>query len=104
VPFVDVSAVVAFPRRVTWVDHRDRHAGDGRLVADELAELGERPRVQVAALSLVNRDPVADTAQILELDPATGAFGCCDELLADAVVHVPGEPGLAPPAFLEQPL
>src|SRR6476660_1868750 len=47
VALVYVAACVAFPRRGTRVAQRDRDAGDGGLVADELAELVERPGVQV---------------------------------------------------------
>src|SRR6476660_5943192 len=78
VALVYVPALVAFPRRVTRVDQGDRDAGEGGLVADEMTELGERPRVQVGPLGLGNRDPVADPAQIFELDPAAGAFGRSD--------------------------
>src|SRR5205807_1534988 len=37
-----------------------------------------------------NRCPVSDAAQVLDGDPASGAFGSGDNLLADDVVNVGG--------------
>ncbi|MDX6517140.1 MAG: hypothetical protein QOH73_2806 [Gaiellaceae bacterium] len=101
--FVDVPPFRAFPRGVTRVHQGDRRAGDTRLVADELAELVEHPRVQVAALRLLDRPPVTDPGQVFELDPEAGAFGCCDELLTDPAVAVARVAGFLAPVAFEQP-
>jgi hypothetical protein len=103
VPLVDVPAAGTFPRCVAGIHQNDRYASQGGLVPDELAQLVERPGVQVGALSPTNRYPIADTAQVFELDPTTGAFGYTDECLGDAVVDVPRVAGLLTAAFLQQP-
>ncbi len=65
------------------------------LVDGHLLELGERPGVQCAALRPFSPDPPADALEILEGDPAAGAFGPAHKLVGDPVVGVGGEPPLA---------
>src|SRR4030088_125219 len=104
VPLVDQAPLGGFPRGVPGVHQDDRHPGERRLIGGEPSELGERPGVRVRALRLPNRYPAADPAQVLELDPAVGAFGFADDGLADHVVDVPGEPGLPAAPLAQQPL
>src|SRR4051812_17326015 len=104
VPLVDMPALGALPRRVTRVHQCHRNPSDRGLVADELAELVERPGVQVGPLGLLNRHPIADTAQVFELDPASGVFGRPNELLGDAMVDIPRVAGFLAAALLQQPL
>ena len=104
VPLVDVAASWAPAGGVPRINQRHGDAREGGLVGDERPELVERPGCAVSALSLPNRCPFADPAQILKLDPAPGVFGLTDQGLADAVVDVPAEPGLLPAPAGEQPL
>ena len=72
----------------------DGHAGELSFIDDQLLELPERPRVQCAALRPSSPDPPADAFEVLEGDPAAGAFGPAHKLLRDRVVDVGGEPAL----------
>ena len=83
-----MPASVARPRGVSWVNQGDRHTGQDRLVGQECAKLEETPTVVPCPLSLSNRYPVANAAQIFESDSASGVFGFLDKDLADNVVHV----------------
>ena len=50
------------------------HAGPLGLVGQELAELGEGPGVQRGPLGLAKPYPLADSRQLLDSDPASGAL------------------------------
>src|SRR5512135_3491011 len=66
-------------------DHGD--ARDLRLVRQERVELVERPTAQpVACVSAPGRNPVANPPEVLQSDPAPGAFGGPDDLPGDPVV------------------
>ena len=64
VRLVDVAALGARPARVARVHGDKGNTGEGGLVAEERAELEERPRVEHRALRLANRYPVTDAAEI----------------------------------------
>src|ERR1039458_3149961 len=104
VGLVNVPASRTLPAGVPRVHQYHRDTGDGALVDDERPELEERPGCMIGAPCPVNRGPVADPAQVFELDPAAGALGIADDVLADDVVDVPGEPGFLPPPFGEKAL
>src|SRR5262249_37331251 len=69
-----------------------RHSRQLPFVDDEAAQLIERPSVVPVSLLPANCDPLADALEVLQGDPATGAFGRSDEPLADLMVDVPPEP------------
>jgi hypothetical protein len=55
-------------------------------------------------LSLRNRCPVADTAEVFDSDTASGAFGLLDEMFTDTVVYVALKPLLPARKLLEAAL
>jgi hypothetical protein len=90
-----VPALGASLAGISGVHEDHGYIRESRLVADERAELGERPsREPILRVTAPSRDPVADALEVFEGDPASGAFGGLDDLLADDVVLVPAEPSL----------
>src|ERR1700693_191339 len=59
---------------VSRVHGHDRHAGQSRFVLHERPELPERPARMSSPLPLSNRCPVAYALQVLQGNPASGAF------------------------------
>jgi hypothetical protein len=60
--------------------------------------------VTIRALRLVNRYPVTDAGEILQLDSAPGVFGSADHCLADHMIDIPSEPGFLMPSLHKQTL
>lgn len=94
VGFVDASALVARPGRVAGVHLDDGYARELRLVGQKREQLEERPAGKlIASVSAPNREPVADTAEVFNGNPATGVFSSGDDRLADAVILMAAESG-----------
>ena len=98
---VDVAARGAFPRSIAWIDSQQQNSGENRFVCDKRSKLRERPTVQNCALRFPNRYPVSDSGQFLDRNSSAGAFGCLNDLLADNVIGVRGEPSLTPGKLLK---
>ena len=82
-----MAALGARPRRVARVHRHDGHACQRRLVGQERDQLEERPAGKfVASVSAPNREPVANSAEILNGDSPSGVFGSLDDRFADDVV------------------
>ena len=73
------------------VDHRN--TGDSCLVVDILSELIEAPVMLFASMSLCNRYPLSCARVIFQHDSRGGVYGLRNQLLGDAMVNVPMEPG-----------
>ena len=97
----DVAARGASPRGVARIHGHELDACDGGLVAEERAQLKERPSRVHRPLAFSDRCPFADARQVFDGDSASGAFGLCDDLFRDAVVGVGTEAGLLAREFLE---
>src|SRR5262245_5981397 len=89
-----VAAFVAGLTGVGRVDELDQHPRQLRLVDEEGAELRERPAPQpILRIAAPGRNPLADAREVFQGNPAPGALGGLDELLADDVVLVAAEAG-----------
>lgn len=89
VALLTVATPATRPRRVPCVHEGDRDPGQLGLVADESLQLGEGPSRMPRPVSGPNRCPIADALEVFEGNPAVGALGQPDKLVADAVVLVP---------------
>ena len=96
VRLVDVAALGARPTRVARVHGGKSDAREDGLVAEERAQLEERPGVQRRALGLANRYPVTDAAEVFNGNTASGVFGFAYDRLADPVIRVSVESSLPP--------
>ena len=104
VGLLGVAANAALSRGVSRVDVADRKPDTRGLVGDLRLEIAKGPRVQDASLRPGSPYPHAYAVEVLEGDPARGAFGRGDDLLGDAVIYVGGEAALLEPSFTKQPL
>jgi hypothetical protein len=104
VGFLAMPATIAGSRSVSGINQYHRHARNRRLVRDELSQLKERPGVMLSSLTLGNRCPISDAAQILKRNSSSGVFGASHQLLGDAVVLVCRVPGFAALPLLQQEL
>lgn len=104
VALLDVAADAALPGSVSRVDVADGQPCTASLVGNLRLKIAEGPRVQGASLLPASPYPRADAIEVLDGDPAPGAFGRGDDLLGDHVVRVLGEAMLLHPAFSKQPL
>lgn len=87
-------------RRVARVYPEHQHTRQLRFVRNLLSQIVERPAMQLAALRLPSPDPVTDTPQSFEGNPASGALSLVHQSLTDRVVHIVGEaPFLARQSF-----
>jgi hypothetical protein len=64
VAIVDAPAARIGFARVVGIDIAHRHAGQSRLLSDELAALAERPVVQASSLATAGHKPGPDMGQI----------------------------------------
>ena len=83
-----MAAYTALAGRVSRVDVADGEPCAPGFVGGLRLKIAESPGVQDPSLLPVSSYPLADAFEILEGDPASGAFGCGDDLLADEVIHV----------------
>ena len=104
VGLLGVAANAALSRGVSRVDVADRKPDTRGLVGDLRLEIAKGPRVQDASLRPGSPYPHAYAVEVLEGDPARGAFGRGDDLLGDTVIHMRGEATLLEPPFAKQPL
>lgn len=91
----------AFPRGVARVhlDHDD--TSEKRLIQHKHFQLIKRPRVQDYSLPVPNFYPITDAAEILNGDPALGAFSRGYDLLRYYVIGVRGKALLFASEFLQ---
>ena len=94
VGLVDVAARRASARGVARVYGLQGNAREGGLVAEERAQLKERPSRMHRPLASPDRCPFADSRQVFDGDTASGVFGLGDDVLRDHVVDVLAEAGL----------
>ncbi|MBE1612621.1 hypothetical protein HEB94_009469 [Actinopolymorpha pittospori] len=69
VAFVDVAALRALLGGVGGIDEDHGHAGPAGFVDDEVAELGEGPRVECDPLGLAEPYPLPDSLEFFQGDP-----------------------------------
>ena len=98
---VDVAARWASPRSVTRIYGHEFDASDGGLVAEERAQLKERPSRVHRSLVFSGRYPVANSRQVFNGNPSPGAFSLRDDLLRDHVISVGTKTGLLAREFFE---
>jgi methyl-accepting chemotaxis protein len=88
VPFGNMPARRALPARIARIDRSQENTSKHSLVGQEGAKLVERPTTQSCTLLSPNRYSVGDPFEFLNGNPALSAFGFCNDLLRDAMVHV----------------
>lgn len=88
VALLDVATNAALPRRIAWIDTADRKPSTRGLVEDLRLKISESPRMQDLSPLPASPYPIANAIEILHGDSAIGAFGCSDNLLRDAVIHM----------------
>src|SRR4051812_31110174 len=72
---------------VARIDRRDRYTRQGRLVGQEAVQLPEAPTTQpIPRVCAPSRDPLANALEVFKRNPAVGASGTRDDLLADDVI------------------
>lgn len=86
--FADAATRRALPRRVARVNKLHRHSEKPALVSDFRLEIGERPRVQHAALLSVSSDPRSNAPQIFQGNSALRAFSNTANLFGNNVIYV----------------
>jgi len=85
---VDVQAIMASLRRVSWIDQYQPHPCDQGFVHGKLAQLVESPTVVPSALSFPDLGSIANPSQILKRNGCINALRFIDQLTADCVVNV----------------
>src|SRR5262252_5187656 len=101
--FGAVAAGSAGSAGVAGIDGSQRYASERGFVREKEPQLRERPGVQNCPLLAPGLDPFADAHQLLDGDPAPGAFSFGNDLLGNAVIDVSGEPPLTPRQLLQPP-
>jgi hypothetical protein len=94
VSFVDQPALMAGLAAVGRVDRDERHPAGLSLIAQERAELSERPRVQRGPLGLAKPYPRPDPRQLFDGDTAPGALRLGHDGFGDLMIDVGREAGL----------
>src|SRR5690606_29854564 len=89
--FRDMPTSRASAGRVARIYEHDLHACTLGLVADECAQLMERPAMQSSALRLPGPHPRANAFELFQGDCTLCALSRLDKLFADRVVDVFGE-------------
>jgi hypothetical protein len=89
---------------IPWLNQNHRDTSKPCLVADELAQLIERPTVQRGSLSLPSRYPGADVGKVLEGYPASSVLSVFHDAPANHMVHIGCEPRFLFGPFPEKPL
>ena len=98
---VDVAALGTRSTRIARVHGDKRDTRKGGLVAEERAQLEERPRMQRRALGPANCYPVANAMEVFQGNATPGVFGLAHNRLADDVIGVGVEAPLPPSEFSE---
>ena len=104
VPIVDTPTFRASLACISRIDECDGDASTQRLIAQEGAELAERPVRQAVAMFAAGRNPSADMRQFFQRKAASGAFSIDHKCLRYAVVCMLLEPRLFAGEFDEPPL
>jgi hypothetical protein len=94
VSFVDQPALIAGLAAVGRVDLDERHPAGLSLIAQERAELSERPRMQRGPLGLAKPYPRTDPRQLFDGDTAPGALRLGHDAFGDLMIDVGREAGL----------
>ena len=95
VGLVAVATHGASAAGVPGINELDGNPRQQSLVGDELPQLVKRPTEHLGPLLSPELCPVADALEILHSDPASGVCSDTNDPLADAVVGVAPESGLA---------
>jgi hypothetical protein len=104
IALVDMPASRTFSRCVARIDGEQENSGEHRFVGDECSQLREGPTMQNRTLRFPNRYSIADSTEFLDGNPASGAFGCLNDLLADNMIGMHGESSLTPGKCLQSAL
>jgi hypothetical protein len=102
--FFDMAAPGAFAICVWRVQLDHEHARERRLVQDQHLELQKRPTVDNDSLPVPNLYPVADAAQLVKLNPSSGAFSRGHNLLGYYVMGMRGRALFLAREFFQAPL
>jgi len=86
--FIGMATLRAFTACVPRVNSSLDYPRKSSLVLDKVSELSERPRMQNCSLLSPNRDPVSDTAQLLQRDPSPSVFSVDNDLLGYDMIHI----------------
>jgi len=89
--FSNTTAYRTGARGIARINGYEGDAAQLCLVLDKLTQLEKRPTMQCRSLSLANRYPLANPAQIFKGDSALGVFGFFDNVFADVVVYPSGK-------------
>jgi hypothetical protein len=92
VSFIDTTARSASARSVARIDEPNGNTGSLGFVEHKALPLIKRPAVQTAALLFTSPYPNADSAQVFQSDPASGALCSTNYLFRNYVVHIGREP------------
>lgn len=89
--FFGMTTITAFPTGVSRIDRDNRYPGERGLVGQEESQLRECPTMQKSSLLSPSPYPLPDAVQVLDGNPAVGAFSFGNDLLADDVIYVTSE-------------
>jgi hypothetical protein len=94
--FGTVPAGGASSASITRVDSNQYDSSQCGLVRQEQAQLRECPGMQNGTLLLPGLDPIAASLEVFNGYSALGAFSFGNDLFGNTVIHMCGEPTLAP--------
>ena len=94
ISFGDVPAVVALLARMPWVHEDHWHTDERRFVGHILPKLEKSPVTVSWPLLASGLNPLADTLQVFQGDPCSGALRRFHETFGNRVVRVRLKPGL----------
>jgi hypothetical protein len=86
-----MSTPGAFQTGVTGIDLNQSYAREDGFVFEKLTQLRECPGVQNRSLRFPSPYPLADARQLLDGNPASGAFGFLNNLFRNRMVDVLGK-------------
>lgn len=89
--FVTMTTGRTGARCVARVYPKDRHTRQLCFVGNLLAEIMERPTMQLASLRLSSPYPSANTLKVFESNTTPGALSLFYQSLANRVIHILGE-------------
>lgn len=81
---------------IARIDGDQRNTYQGGLIRQKQSQLRESPGMQNRTLLAPGLDPFANSTEFFDGDPATGAFSFGNDLLANNMIGVRGEPSLTP--------
>jgi hypothetical protein len=92
VGLVDRTATRTCPARIARIDEHYRDPRQFGFVTNITTKLIERPRMQFPALALLYRDPLPNSLEIFQSNPATGVKSDFYKLLSNTMIEISGEP------------